>query len=274
MRRVPDALADPHVAVLTRNPRRQETVGEPSRDGASHDRERLAADSCGLVVVSQRKLIAESLVTALRLGGYATAQVAAPAARDEAPAIPRDTRLILIDLPRDLAELGAMIARYRSACPGAHIALIADSASGVVVGDAAAAGVDGFLTTTTSVDAFRDACRRIAAGVKVFPLLDASCPPDARPPASVATDDDPDADAAERLSEREGEVLATLTEGLSNKEIARRFGITESTVKTHLKGVLRKIGVSNRTQAAIWAHARGFGRDDRTADKAGSEAQS
>lgn len=57
------------------------------------------------------------------------------------------------------------------------------------------------------------------------------------------------------LSDREVDILRSLIDGASNKLIARRFGIAESTVKIHIKGILRKINVQNRTQAAIWALA-------------------
>ena len=56
-----------------------------------------------------------------------------------------------------------------------------------------------------------------------------------------------------QLSQREREILLRLAEGESNKQIARLCNITESTVKVHLKAILRKITVHNRTQAAIWA---------------------
>jgi two-component system, NarL family, nitrate/nitrite response regulator NarL len=56
-----------------------------------------------------------------------------------------------------------------------------------------------------------------------------------------------------KLSERELEILACLASGSSNKLIARRCNITEATVKVHLKAILRKAEVSNRTQAAVWA---------------------
>ena len=62
-----------------------------------------------------------------------------------------------------------------------------------------------------------------------------------------------DADDPFRLSEREQAVLQQLVHGLSNKQIARHLGITEATVKVHLKSLLRKIRVPNRTQAAMWA---------------------
>lgn len=55
------------------------------------------------------------------------------------------------------------------------------------------------------------------------------------------------------LSEREGQILAALVDGLSNKAIANRLEITEPTVKIHLQNLLKKLRVHNRTQAAIWA---------------------
>jgi len=55
------------------------------------------------------------------------------------------------------------------------------------------------------------------------------------------------------LSQREGQVLRCLVDGASNKAIARELEITETTVKAHVKGLLRKMRASNRTQAAIWA---------------------
>jgi two-component system, NarL family, nitrate/nitrite response regulator NarL len=63
------------------------------------------------------------------------------------------------------------------------------------------------------------------------------------------------------LSPREQEILQALVTGASNKMIAIRLGITEATVKVHLKTLLRKIDVNNRTQAAIWAMNNGFSAD-------------
>ncbi len=56
-----------------------------------------------------------------------------------------------------------------------------------------------------------------------------------------------------RLSDREQAILVHLTQGASNKHIARELNVAEATVKTHIKSLLRKIRVSNRTQAAMWA---------------------
>jgi DNA-binding NarL/FixJ family response regulator len=54
------------------------------------------------------------------------------------------------------------------------------------------------------------------------------------------------------LSPREQEILGLVAEGMLNKQIARRLGITEHTVKIHLGNAFRRIGVSDRTSAALW----------------------
>jgi DNA-binding NarL/FixJ family response regulator len=56
-----------------------------------------------------------------------------------------------------------------------------------------------------------------------------------------------------QLSPRETEILALVAQGMANKQIARRLGIAEHTVKIHLGNVFRRIGVSDRTSAALWA---------------------
>jgi len=58
---------------------------------------------------------------------------------------------------------------------------------------------------------------------------------------------------AQDLSPRESEVLALVATGLANKQIARRLGISERTVKAHLTAVFQQLGVTDRTQAALWA---------------------
>jgi two-component system nitrate/nitrite response regulator NarL len=63
---------------------------------------------------------------------------------------------------------------------------------------------------------------------------------------------------AANLSQRENDVLCCLMAGYSNKHIARKLLVTEATVKVHVKAILRKLNVANRTQAAMWATARGL----------------
>jgi DNA-binding NarL/FixJ family response regulator len=66
------------------------------------------------------------------------------------------------------------------------------------------------------------------------------------------------ADVDVPLTHRESEVLEQLAEGLTNKEIALALGISYETVKEHVQHILRKIGVSDRTQAAVWAVRQGI----------------
>jgi DNA-binding NarL/FixJ family response regulator len=63
------------------------------------------------------------------------------------------------------------------------------------------------------------------------------------------------------LTSREREVLALVAEGLANKLIARRLGISEKTVKAHLTSIYNTLGVTDRTQAALWAHQQGLAND-------------
>ncbi len=60
------------------------------------------------------------------------------------------------------------------------------------------------------------------------------------------------------LTQRESEVLSQLANGLTNKEIATALGISYETVKEHVQHILRKIGVTDRTQAAVWAVRKGL----------------
>jgi two-component system nitrate/nitrite response regulator NarL len=112
-------------------------------------------------------------------------------------------------------------------------------------------GADGFLMKDVSPEALLQSLELIMLGEKVFPtnlalmLLDLSNAPS--PLNSIRG-----------LSPREQEILLALVTGASNKMIAIKLGITEATVKVHLKTLLRKIDVNNRTQAAIWAMNNGF----------------
>ena len=63
------------------------------------------------------------------------------------------------------------------------------------------------------------------------------------------------------LSQREAQILDGLVKGHANKVIARTCDIVEATVKVHMKAIMRKIRVNNRTQAAIWAMENGYAAD-------------
>ncbi|UEM24449.1 response regulator transcription factor (plasmid) [Skermanella mucosa] len=145
----------------------------------------------------------------------------------------------------------ADLQQLRAAYPTARIVVLADDLSVDVLRAAMGAGADGFLSKNVSPEALIQSLQLVMLGEKVFPtnlasmLLDISSAPS--PLNSVRG-----------LSPREQEILQLLVTGASNKLIANKLGITEATVKVHLKTLLRKIDVNNRTQAAIWAMNNGF----------------
>jgi DNA-binding NarL/FixJ family response regulator len=113
------------------------------------------------------------------------------------------------------------------------------------------AGAVGYVLKDAAPDALEAAVRAAARGESP---LD---PKAARALLTARREPSP----TDQLSERETEVLAMVAEGLANKLIARRLGISEKTVKAHLTNVFRTIGVTDRTQAALWAQRHGVGGD-------------
>jgi two-component system, NarL family, nitrate/nitrite response regulator NarL len=107
---------------------------------------------------------------------------------------------------------------------------------------------------SSEVAAQRELSANPSTSIQLFPprLADLRClAGDSHAPASEQPT--PGNDVVRSLSRRELVILRTLTEGASNKIIARKLVITESTVKVHMKAILRKLRLQNRTQAAIWA---------------------
>jgi NarL family two-component system response regulator LiaR len=126
--------------------------------------------------------------------------------------------------------------------------------------DAIQAGALSYLLKDADADTLADAVRRTARGESVLHPRIA-----ARLLSSVRQSDvkeDPAAAALERLSQREAEVLGLMADGLSNLQIAQRMGIGEKTVKTHVSNVLGKLGLTDRTQAAVFAWRVGIKRAD------------
>ncbi len=121
-------------------------------------------------------------------------------------------------------------------------------------------GVDGYLLKSMSPDAFEQSLNLVMTGEKVFPTDLAHLLISNRFFAN-SNGGDADKAAGGNLSGREAEILSCLVNGNSNKDIANSLNLTEGTVKVHLKTILKKIRVRNRTQAAIWALQNGVVSD-------------
>jgi len=128
-----------------------------------------------------------------------------------------------------------------------RVAIISGTANREIAEQALAAGAAGFLPKTLSGKSLVNAVRFMAMGEQYAPL-----------DFMRAEDEAASNPLAERLSRRELEVLEGLTLGKSNKEIARDLDLREPTVKLHVKTLYRKIGASNRTQAAMIAKEAGL----------------
>lgn len=165
--------------------------------------------------------------------------------------------LILIDPGVDPAGFAA-IGSLRQGRPDALIVILTSGLCARRLTAALEAGVNGYLIKDMSADALAQSLRLVRTGEKVFPthLADLLLAGQMQsPPTEIAS-------LRKGLSQRETQILRCLISGDSNKVIANTLGITEATVKVHLKSLLRKINAVNRTQAAIWAMNNGIGQVD------------
>ncbi|WP_050421754.1 LuxR C-terminal-related transcriptional regulator [Bradyrhizobium tropiciagri] len=143
----------------------------------------------------------------------------------------------------------------------ARIAVVADHYCLNDLTAAFRAGATGYFIDVMNCDTFIKSIELVMMGGTVFPtdFLTSALDVEKRDAddASARVDDSPaianaDSRLAQQLSPREISILQCLIEGDSNKCIARKINIAEATVKVHIKAILRKIRVQNRTQAAIW----------------------
>ncbi|MGI5284827.1 response regulator [Nonomuraea polychroma] len=119
------------------------------------------------------------------------------------------------------------------------------------VGPAMRAGASGFLYKDVDPPALVQAVRAVHGGQVLLA-------PEAAE-AMLSAGGAPDVPAPVPLTDREREVLALIAAGRSNREIARSLAVAEKTVKTHVSNVLMKLGVQDRTQAALYAVRHGLG---------------
>ncbi len=151
---------------------------------------------------------------------------------------------------------------FRDQHPGGRIAIVADHYRLSELVSAFRAGANGYFVDVMTCDAFIKSMELMMMGETIFPpaflsfvldpegnRLGEAVPGGKNNQAILVTTEDA---LAPQLSPREKSILRCLIEGGSNKCIARKIDIAEATVKVHVKAILRKIRVQNRTQAAIW----------------------
>ena len=166
--------------------------------------------------------------------------------------------LVLVDLPDCGEALTATVNQIRVAAPSARIVVLTETIRVNRLADALSAGVDGYLLKNMSGDALQQSLRLVLLGEKVFPTDLAHLLTNGR---IMPRSDNGHMGHFNGLSDREMQILACLLNGAQNKQIAYELKISDGTVKVHLKAILKKIRVQNRTQAAIWALNHGIPRD-------------
>jgi DNA-binding NarL/FixJ family response regulator len=154
-----------------------------------------------------------------------------------------DPDVVLMDL--SMPELDGVEAtrRISERFPRSRVLVLTSFSDQTRILDALTAGADGYLLKHAEPD-------EIAAGIRS--VYEGGSPLDPKA-ARVLLESRRTRRQTVNLTDREREVLLLVRGGLANKQIARRLGISERTVKAHLTSVFQRLGVTDRTQAAIWA---------------------
>lgn len=169
-----------------------------------------------------------------------------------------DIDLVLLDL--NLPGLRGLPAldRFRHEHPAAPVVIVSAFRDRDTVNEAIRRGAMGFIPKSSSRDTMVNALRLVLSGSVYVPPeagIGADAPEDALPLGRVRSA------AQSGLTPRQGQVLALVMKGRSNKEICRELGLAERTVKAHLTAVLNALKVTSRTQAVIAAAKLGLDAD-------------
>ncbi len=168
-------------------------------------------------------------------------------------ALELDPAVILLDADLIARDGVGVIRDVTQSLPDSALLVVTGMDITPLAQNALSYGARGYLPRTLSANEMTQAIRAAAQGLVV---IHSSLAPDLFDRQRTATE--VGNDLLEPLTEREIEVLALLTRGLANKQIASELNITEHTVKFHIRSILAKLGASNRTEAVSMALQRGL----------------
>ena len=198
-----------------------------------------------VMLVDDHRLVRDGLTTLFAgAGDFEVVGTAADVAEVVATAATCKPDVVLMDLSMPEVDGVAATRLLLAAQPEVRVVALTSFTADQQVAAALAAGAVGYLLKDSAPDALFDAVRQAHAGhTPIDPRVAGALLPGRR----SSQEENP------ALSARETEVLRLAAKGLANKQIARTLGISEHTVKVHLGNVFRRIGVSDRTSAAMWA---------------------
>jgi two-component system, NarL family, nitrate/nitrite response regulator NarL len=162
--------------------------------------------------------------------------------------------LIVFDFAPE-EECGSTLGHLRQVCPAAKFVVLTSEVSRQSLAKAVEWAVDAYLLKDLSAEALARSFQLIMLGQQIFPT---KCMMSMLYDQSEQSYGALDGVQTSGLSPRELQILRALVNGKSNKAIARDLNVAEATVKVHLKALLRKARVHNRTQAAVWALNQGI----------------
>ena len=168
------------------------------------------------------------------------------------------TDLFIFDYDRCMDVDSERIEMVHDQFPGARVVILHDIFDFDFMIDAFETGVDGYIVKNIPYESLIESLRLVAMGEKVMPSALAGLLPEWGRKVHHAPHSAP---GVELLSSREIDTLRCLCRGDPNKVIARELDISEATVKVHVKAILRKLGLRNRTQAAAWSLNAGLDLD-------------
>ncbi len=218
-------------------------VESPSGDVAASPMKVLVVDDHVLVRSGMAKLLGE-LYPGTEVIEAANAADAVSAARQIA-----DIRLVLLDLTLPDDDGFSVLGRLGSALPDAPVAVVTASECAGDIVKAYKAGARGYIAKSAPAEVLSHALAIILAGETYVPA--AALQALNNPAAAESTDTAIAPPGVPSLTPRQKEILILLARGLQNKDIAERLDTVEGTVKVHVKTILEKLGVGNRTHAVV-----------------------
>ena len=160
--------------------------------------------------------------------------------------------IVLLDVRLSQGDGLTCLGRLKLDNPGLPVLMVSTFDNPTYVARAVALGAAGYLLKSCPLEEMIEAIRNVAAGETAWTREVLR-----RMTGALATPR-VNADVEVPLTQRENDVIQQMALGLTNKEIAQVLGISDETVKEHVQHVLSKVGVSDRTQAAVWAVRSGL----------------
>lgn len=212
-----------------------------------------------VVIADDHAVVREGLRAVLTRTGFEVVGEAATGREAVEAAVRLRPDVVLMDIRMPDGDGLQALERIKRLCPSVRVLILTTYANPGYMARAITLGAAGYLTKDADPDQIVRAVRAVVAGDSPldYELLRQALQVVS---AQVATCPSPDDDLVEPLTEQEKAILRLIAAGLNNEEIAQTLRISVNTVKTHVRHIFQKLGVSDRTQAAVWAVRHGLDR--------------